>query len=64
MIRALGIDIGASGVGAAIVDATESVFADAVAPFTPSRARRARDEAPRATLRGIARSPSLARANR
>ena len=36
MTRALGIDVGTSGVRAAIVDATKSVVAYAAEPFAPA----------------------------
>ena len=39
MIRALGIDVGTSGVRAAIVDASEAVVAYAAEPFAPGGAR-------------------------
>ena len=39
MIRALGVDVGTSGVRAAIVDATKSVVAYAAEPFAPAGAR-------------------------
>ena len=39
MIRALGVDVGTSGVRAAIVDANEAVVAYAAEPFAPGAAR-------------------------
>ena len=39
MTRALGVDVGTSGVRAAIVDATKTVVAYAAEPFAPAGAR-------------------------
>ncbi len=62
MTRALGIDVGASGVRAAIVDATGVVVAYAAEPFAPEGGRLTaaaiNESVRRAKLRGIARAPA------